>query len=120
MSTVAEFSWKFHVAAPLDVSSVPLGATGENVFVTQTDRPAFDMGSGTPKRQPTAVQSTPAGVEPEAVGPMLHVVPTQPDSVKRFVAPDGVVLSGTWERPPPSERLPQSRFFKTTVPAPSR
>jgi hypothetical protein len=95
VSTVAEFSWKFHVAAPDVVLSVPLGGTGENVLVTQTERPAFEMGSGTPKRQPTSVQSTPAGVEPEVVGPMLHVGPTQPDNVKRLVAPAGVALSGT-------------------------
>jgi hypothetical protein len=77
------------------VLSVPLGGTGENVLVTHTDKPAFEMGSGTPKRQPTSVQSTPAGVEPEVVGPMLHVLPTQPDNVKRLVAPAGVALSGT-------------------------
>ena len=112
---VAELSWKFHVAAPVAVSSVPLGGTGENVLVTHTDRPALEIGSGTPKRHPTSVQSTPAGVEPEAVGPMLHVEPTQPDSVKRLVAPDGVGLSGTCETPPPSERLPHERFLSGTV-----
>jgi hypothetical protein len=40
--------------------------------------------------------------------------------LKRFVDPDGVVLSGTCERPPPSDRLPQARFFNGTVPATSR
>ena len=78
---VAEFSWKFQVAAPLALSSVPLAAPwpcATNVFVTHTERPAFEMGSGTPKLQPTSVQSTPAGVDPDVVGPMVHVVPTQP------------------------------------------
>jgi len=90
-----------------------------NVFVTQTERPAFEIGSGRPKWQPTSVQSTPAGVDPEVVGPMLHVVPTHPESVNRFVAPLGVVLSGTCERPPPSESLPHPRFFRGIVPASS-
>ncbi len=121
---VAELSAKSHVASPLDRSSVPLGGAGvgawPNVLVTHTERPEFEIGSGTPNRQPTAVQSTPACVEPDAVGPMLHKEPLQPDSVKRFVAPDGVVLSGTCERPPPSERLPQVRFFSGTVCARSR
>jgi len=40
--------------------------------------------------------------------------------LKRLVDPDGVVLSGTCERPPPSDRLPQVRFFSGTVPARSR
>lgn len=118
--TVAEFSWKFHDASPVPMSSVPLGATGENVFVTQTDRPAFEMGSGTPNLHPMSVQSTPAGVDPDAVGPMLQFVPVQPDSVKRFVAPAGVALSGTCERPPPSDRLPQRSFLSGIVPARSR
>ncbi len=118
--TVAEFSWKFQVASPVALSSVPLGATGENVFVTQTERPAFEMGSGVPKRQPTSVQSTPAGVLPAAVGPMLQSEPTQPPSVNRFVAPGGVALSGTCEMPPPRDRLPQRRFLSGMVPATSR
>jgi hypothetical protein len=121
---VREFNWKFHVAAPVAVSSVPLGATGEtvlpNVFVTHTDNPAFEIGSGVPNRQPTSVQSTPAGVDPDGVGPMLQVVPTQPESVNRFVAPGGVALSGTCEMPPPSDSCPQRRFFSGTVPARSR
>jgi hypothetical protein len=91
---VAELSWKFHVAAPLTVLSVPVGAD-ENVFVTQTDRPAFEIGSGVPNLQPTSVQSTPAGVEPDVVTARLQVDPTQPVSRKRFVAPAGVELSGT-------------------------
>jgi hypothetical protein len=117
---VAEFNRKSHVAAPVDVSNVPLGCTGAKVFVTQTESPAFEIGSGRPKRQPTSVQSTPAGVEPDVVEPMLHVVPTHPESVKRFVAPPGVALSGTCERPPPSERPPQRSFFNVTVAPTSR
>ena len=119
MRTVAELSGKVQVAAPVAVSSVPVGAE-ENVFVTQTERPAFEIGSGVPKAHPVAVQSTPAGVEPEATDPMLQFVPTQPDSVKRLIAPGGVALSGTWAMPPPSDRLPQRRFFNGTVPARSR
>jgi hypothetical protein len=114
--TVAELSWKAHVAAPVPTSSVPLGGAGENVLVTHTVVPAFEIGSGRPNRQPTSVQSTPAGVDPAGVGPMLHVVPMQPESVKRFVAPLGVALSGTADLPPPSERLPQARFFSGIVP----
>jgi hypothetical protein len=102
------------------LSIVPLGATGENVFVTHTDRPAFEMGSGVPNLQPTSVQSTPAGVEPAGTGPMLQTLPTQFVSVKRFAAPAGVALSGTCEMPPPSDRLPQRRFLIGTVPARSR
>jgi hypothetical protein len=75
--TVEEFSWNDHVASPVALSSVPLGGTGENVLVTQTDRPAFEIGSGVPNLQPMSVQSTPAGVEPAAVGPMLQTEPTQ-------------------------------------------
>ena len=124
MRIVAEFSWKFHVAAPVVLSRVPLGATDEsvlpNVLVTHTERPALEIGSGVPKWQPTSVQSMPAGVEPALVGPMLQTAPTQPDSVKRLVAPGGVALSGTCEMPPPSDRLPQRRFLIGTVPARSR
>src|SRR6185369_13785223 len=53
-------------------------------------------------------------------GPTLHCPPAQPLRAKRLVEPGGVVLSGTCEMPPPSERLPQSRFFSGTVPATSR
>ena len=56
VSVVAEFSWKFRVAAPVPVLSVPL--TGcENVFVTQTEIPALAIGNGVPKKQPVLVQS---------------------------------------------------------------
>jgi hypothetical protein len=70
VNTVAEFSMKFHVAAPVAVSSVPVGPThvpvpapvqqaagapapvqrelGKNVFVTHTESPAFEMGRGVP------------------------------------------------------------------------
>ena len=116
---VAEFSWKFQVAAPVTRSSVPLGCTGENVFVTHTERPALEIGSGVPKRQPMSVQSTPVGVEPDVVTPRVHAEPAH-ESVKRFVAPDGVELSGTWEMPPPIERPPQRRFLSGTVPRRSR
>jgi hypothetical protein len=61
----------------------------------------------------------PAGVDPDAVVPRSHCVPLQ-DSVKRFVAPGGVALSGTCEMPPPSDRLAQRRFFNGIVPARSR
>jgi hypothetical protein len=116
---VAELSWKFQVAAPLTRSSVPLGWTGENVFVTHTERPAFEIGSGVPNLQPMSVQSTPVGVEPDVVDPSVQLDPAQ-DSVKRLVAPGGVELSGTCEMPPPIERPPQSRFFSGIVPARSR
>jgi hypothetical protein len=120
VSTVAEFSWKFQVAAPVVVSSVPDGGTGENVLVTHTESPAFEIGRMSPNGQPTSVQKTPLGVDPMAVGPRLHVVPVQLVSLKRLVAPEGVVLSGTCEMPPPSESSPQRRFFNGTVPAVSR
>jgi hypothetical protein len=106
---VWELSWKFHVAAPVVVLIVPVGAD-EKVFVTHTERPAFEIGSGVPNLQPTSVQSTPAGVDPDVVTPRVHAGPTH-ESVNRLVAPDGVELSGTCERPPPSERPPQARFF---------
>jgi hypothetical protein len=41
-------------------------------------------------------------------------------SLKRFVAPAGVELSGTCERPPPSDRPPQRSFFNVTVAPTSR
>jgi hypothetical protein len=66
---VFEFNWKFSVAEPSFRSSVPL--TGcENVFSTQTERPAFEIGSGVPKRQPMPVQSNPAPAV--ATGPTVH------------------------------------------------
>ena len=138
VSTVAEFSSNTQLAAPVDVLSVPVGpahvpvpapvqhangfpapvqfALGKKVFVTQTDRPEFEIGSGVPNLQPGAVQSTPAGVEPDGVVPRLQLGPVH-DSVKRLIAPAGVALSGTCEMPPPSDRLPQSRFFNGIVPA---
>jgi hypothetical protein len=141
VSTVAEFSWKTQLAAPVDVSSVPVGpaqapvpipvqqangfpaprhrAFGKNVFVTHTESPAFEIGSGVPNWHPAAVQSTPGGVVPAAVVPSVQAGPTH-DSVKRFVAPGGVALSGTCESPPPSESWPQRRFFSGIVPATSR
>ena len=66
---VREFSWKLSVAEPSLRSSVPL-AGAENVFSTQTERPAFEIGSGVPKRQPVLEQSNPA----PAVGnpPTVH------------------------------------------------
>ena len=138
VSTVAELSSNTQLAAPVDVLSVPVGPAhvpvpapvqhanglaapvhcefGKNVFVTQTDRPAFEIGRGVPNLQPGAVQSTPAGVEPDAVVPRLQFAPTH-DSEKRLIAPAGVALSGTCEMPPPSDRLPQRRFFNGIVPA---
>jgi hypothetical protein len=117
VSTVAEFSGNVSDAEPVAVLRVPDGpvhvpvprpvqqakgapaprqlAFPKNVLVTHTDRPEFEMGNGVPNRQPGAVQSTPAGVVPEAVVPRSHVGPLQ-DSAKRFVAPGGVALSGTW------------------------
>lgn len=56
VSTVAELSWKFRVTAPEPVSSVPL-AGAEKVLVTHTERPAFEIGSGVPNRQPVLLQS---------------------------------------------------------------
>jgi hypothetical protein len=141
VSTVAEFRLKTHEAAPVEVFSVPVGPAhvpvpapvqhangfpaatqfvlGKNVFVTQTESPAFEIGSGVPNLQPAAVQSMPAGVDPDAVVPRLQFGPTH-ESVKRLIAPAGVALSGTADRPPPSERLPQRRFFNGIVPATSR
>jgi hypothetical protein len=115
---VWEFSWKFHVAAPDAVSSVPVGAD-EKVFVTHTERPEFEIGSGVPNLHPTSVQSVPAGVEPDVVTPMLHDDPAH-ESVNRLVAPDGVALSGTCESPPPSESPPQPRSFSGIVAPTSR
>ena len=119
VSTVAELSEKFHVAAPVPVSSVPVGGA-ENVFVTHTDNPRFEIGSGSPNGHPVFVQSTPAGVDPELVAPMLHVLPVHPDNVNRLVAPPGVELSGTCESPPPSDRFPHKRFFNTVTAPTSR
>jgi hypothetical protein len=56
VSTVAELSSKSSVTAPLPVLRVPL-AGEEKVFVTHTERPAFEIGSGVPKRQPVLLQS---------------------------------------------------------------
>ncbi len=107
---VTEFSWKFSTAPPVDVSSVPL--TGdENVFVMHTDSPALLIGSGVPNRQPASVQSTSPGVDPAVVAPTVHDEPVH-ESVNRFVAPDGVALSGTCSMPPPSDRLPHARFLR--------
>jgi hypothetical protein len=141
VSTVAELRLKTHEAAPVAVFSVPVGpaqvpvpapvqhangipapvqfALGQKVFVTHTESPAFTIGSGVPNLQPAAVQSIPAGVDPDAVVPRLQFGPTH-DSVKRLTAPGGVALSGTPDRPPPIERLPQSRFFNGLVPPTSR
>jgi hypothetical protein len=49
----------------------------------------------------------------------VHDDPTH-ESEARFVAPEGVVLSGTWEIPPPSDRLPQMSRLSGIVPAVSR
>jgi len=119
VSTVAEFSGNVRFASPVAVLSVPVGPTPENVLVTHTERPAFEIGSGVPNLQPGAVQSMPAGVDPAAVVPTSHCEPLQV-SAKRFVAPGGVALSGTCEMPPPSDSEPQRRFFSGTVPARSR
>ena len=54
-----------------------------------------------------------------SIGPTVHGDPVQ-SSESRFVAPAGVVLSGTCEAPPPSERFPQMRFLSAVVPARSR
>jgi hypothetical protein len=54
---VFEFSGKFQLATPVEMSRVPLGPAPENVFSTQVVLPPFGMGSGVPKRQPAAVQS---------------------------------------------------------------
>jgi hypothetical protein len=114
---VREFNWKFSVAEPSVRSSVPL--TGEeNVFSTHTDKPAFEIGSGVPKRQPVFVQSNPAPAA--AIGPTVQWPSAVQLRLKRFVDPAGVVLSGTCERPPPSERFPQMSFFSGIVPARSR
>ena len=102
--------------APVAKSSVPV-AGAEKVLITQVGE-ALGIGSGVPKKQPVFVQSKSAVAV--AIWPTLHTPPAQPLTAKRFVDPGGVVLSGTCEMPPPSERLPQSRFFKGTVPARSR
>jgi hypothetical protein len=117
---VAELSWKFHVASPVAVLSVPLGATGENVFVTHTERPAFEIGNGVPNRHPTVVQSTPAGRPAAGIGPMLQFVPVQGPSENRLVAPDGVELSGTCEMPPPSDSPPHCKSLSGIVAPRSR
>ena len=141
VSTVAELSWNVHVAAPVEVFSVPVGpahvpvpaplqhanglpaprhpAFEKNVFVTQTESPAFAIGSGVPNLQPGAVQSTPGGVDPAPVTPRVQFGPAH-ERLKRLIAPGGVALSGTAEMPPPSDRLPQRRFFNGIVPATSR
>jgi hypothetical protein len=100
----------------VDVSSVPV--TGDlNVFSTQLEFPPFGIGSGVPKRQPVVVQSKVApGV---GVAPTVHEGPLH-ESVKRFVAPSGVVLSGTVETPPPRESRPQRIVFKGVTPFVSR
>jgi hypothetical protein len=117
--TVSELSSTSSVTAPLPVLSVPV-AGRRKLFVTHTESPALEIGSGEPNGQPVSVQSTPAGVEPERVWLTVHAGPTQ-ESAKRFVAPAGVTLSGTCEMPPPSDRFAQTRFFSTTVvPARSR
>jgi hypothetical protein len=115
---VREFSWKFIVDTPVVVLREPL--TGdENVFVTQTERPPFAIGSGVPNGHPVFVQSVPAGGTPASVAPTVQLAPTH-ESANRLVAPAGVALSGTCDLPPPSERLPQVRFFSGMVPARSR
>jgi hypothetical protein len=113
---VAELRLKTQLAAPVDVLRVPVGPAhvpvpapvqqangvpvaehlefGKNVFVTQTEKPAFEIGSGVPNRQPAAVQSMPAGVEPDAVVPRVQLGPAH-DSVNRLIAPGGVALFGT-------------------------
>jgi hypothetical protein len=74
--TVIELSGKLHVAAPVAVSSVPLGGA-ENAFVTHNESPAFETGSGVPNGHPTFVQSIPGGGTQTVVDPMSHVVPAQ-------------------------------------------
>ena len=88
-------------------------------MVTHTESPAFLIGSGMPKGHPVFVQSMPGGVDPANVAPIVHADPVQA-RVKRFVAPGGVVLSGTWLFPPPRERLPHASFFSGVKPPTSR
>ena len=53
---VLELSSKSRLATPLEVLRVP--ATGcEKVFSTHTESPAFEIGSGVPKRHPVVVHS---------------------------------------------------------------
>jgi hypothetical protein len=120
VSTVRAANWMFSVDAPVEVSSVP-AAGWANVFSVHTDVPPFGTGSGVPKRQPVFEQSNefdPVDT-PVSVGPTVQFGPVHAN-VKRVAEAGGVGPSATVDSPPPSERNPQRRFFRSIVPAASR
>ena len=107
----AEVSGKLPTNSPVATVSEPL-AGAENVFCTQVDVPAFEIGRYGPKTQPVSEQCRLLPVW-AAVRPLTVSTGGLPARFIWVSAPAGVGPSATVEVPPPTLSPPQVSAFRT-------